>query len=143
MQVPDPAPARALVWAGIACAALVSAGAPGPAPTVSVARAAAGGCVLVAGNAPESAGACSCADWPGRLRLLFGGRVPLTAPVHDLQAVPGIGPVRARAIVAERERGGRFANLEALTRVRGIGAVTVERVRPWLDSRGACAAQGS
>ncbi len=140
MRVPDPAPARLLVWAGIACASLAAARAPGPSPVVSVARDAADGCALAAGGDVRP---CPCPEWPGRLRLLFGGRVPLGAAMHDLEAVPGIGPVRARAIVEERERGGRFENVGALVRVRGIGAATVERLRPWLGARGACEAQAS
>ncbi len=140
MCVPDPAPARLLVWAGVACASLALARAPGPPPAVFVARDAAGGCALAAGS---SARPCPCPEWPGRLRLLFGGRVPLAAAADDLEAVPGIGPVRAGAIVEERERGGRFENVEALARVRGIGPATVERLRPWLGAQDACGAPGS
>lgn len=44
----------------------------------------------------------------------------------------GIGETLARRIVAERETGGAFTSVDDLTRVRGIGPKTVERLRPWL-----------
>ena len=53
-----------------------------------------------------------------------------TATVDELVLLPGIGPVRARAIVADRARRGAFSSVESLSRVHGIGPVTVERVRP-------------
>jgi competence protein ComEA len=46
-----------------------------------------------------------------------------------LELLPGIGPVKARAIVATRESGGRFETIEDLDRVPGIGPRTVERLR--------------
>ncbi len=54
------------------------------------------------------------------------------ATVEQLEALPGIGPARAKAIVRWREEHGRFANLEALSEVRGIGRATLERLRPLL-----------
>jgi competence protein ComEA len=47
----------------------------------------------------------------------------------DLEALPGIGPVLAARIVAERGRGGPFATVDELRRVRGIGPKTLERIR--------------
>jgi len=49
-----------------------------------------------------------------------------------LQAVPGIGPARAAAIVADRAALGPFEDVDALERVRGIGPATVEHLRPFL-----------
>jgi hypothetical protein len=50
----------------------------------------------------------------------------------ELQGLPGIGPVLAQRILAERVRG-PFQSLEDLAeRVRGIGPRTVERLRPWV-----------
>lgn len=57
-----------------------------------------------------------------------------------LEAVPGLGPARSAAIVAEREAGGPYADVDALTRVRGIGPATVERVRPFLAAEPMAAA---
>ena len=69
----------------------------------------------------------------GPARLLFGLRLDLNrADADALQSLPGIGPVRAAAIVGERERR-PFDSLDALVRVRGIGPHTLERLRPWLE----------
>ncbi len=51
------------------------------------------------------------------------------APARHLLLLPGIGPVRARAIVEERVRAGPFARLADLERVRGIGPRTVLGLR--------------
>jgi competence ComEA-like helix-hairpin-helix protein len=51
------------------------------------------------------------------------------ADVLELQALPGIGPALAQRIVAAREEQ-MFTSLEDLVRVRGIGAATIERLRP-------------
>ena len=54
------------------------------------------------------------------------------AGVTALQAVPGIGPTRASAIVADRAAEGPFESVDALDRVTGIGPATVQRLRPFL-----------
>ena len=78
----------------------------------------------------------------GPARLLFGLRLdPNRADATSLETLPGIGPARAAAIVAERQRR-PFASLEALTRVRGIGPGTLEALRPWLEVAGGDALRG-
>ena len=52
-----------------------------------------------------------------------------TARVDELMLLPGIGAVRAAAIVAYREDRGPFGSIDSLTNVPGIGPVTVERLR--------------
>jgi competence protein ComEA len=52
-----------------------------------------------------------------------------TATAVQLEQLPGIGPAKARAIVDDRRRHGRYRSIEDLIRVRGIGAATVERIR--------------
>lgn len=52
------------------------------------------------------------------------------ATVEELTELPGIGPVRAAAIVRLRESRGRFGSVDELLDVRGIGPVTLERLRP-------------
>jgi competence protein ComEA len=70
----------------------------------------------------------------GPARLLFGGRLDAnTARAAWLEALPGIGPARAAALVAERERA-PFCGLEDLARVRGIGPRTLARLGPWLEA---------
>lgn len=51
------------------------------------------------------------------------------ASVAELSALPGVGPVRAQAIVLHRVRHGWFANLDELARVDGIGPETVDALR--------------
>lgn len=50
------------------------------------------------------------------------GPVDLNAATQaDLEALPGIGPTLAAAIIDERERRGGFTSVDDLKRVRGIG----------------------
>ena len=65
---------------------------------------------------------------------------PNDAPVASLIRLPGLGPTRARAIVAHRTTIGRqlrqpapFTQPEDLQQVRGIGPATILAIRPWLD----------
>ena len=48
--------------------------------------------------------------------------------------LPGIGPVLAQRIVAMRERLGRFATLEQLELVKGIGPKRLAAIRPFLET---------
>jgi len=52
-----------------------------------------------------------------------------TASEAELETLPGIGPAKAAAIVAYRERR-PFARIEHLMRVHGIGRATFRRLRP-------------
>ncbi|QEG42560.1 ComEA family DNA-binding protein [Roseimaritima ulvae] len=53
----------------------------------------------------------------------------------ELCLLPGIGPVAAEDIVAEREAGGPYASLDQVAqRVRGIGPKTIAACRPHVDS---------
>ena len=72
---------------------------------------------------------------PGR--LLFGATLDLNrATAATLEVLPGIGPIRAAAIVAARcERS--FASVRDLRRVPGIGPRTLDRVRSSLSVSGA------
>jgi competence ComEA-like helix-hairpin-helix protein len=47
------------------------------------------------------------------------------AGAEELVRLPGVGPVMAARILAERETGGPFASLEDLARVPGVGAARV------------------
>lgn len=53
----------------------------------------------------------------------------------DLVTLPGIGPALAARILEERRRQGRFSRVDDLIEVRGIGAATLERLRPLLEVR--------
>lgn len=66
-------------------------------------------------------------------RLVFGLPIAVnTASLAALESVPGVGPVRAEAILRSRASVGRFESLDQLTRVKGIGPVTVAQIRPFL-----------
>jgi competence protein ComEA len=58
--------------------------------------------------------------------------------VADLIALPGIGPVLASRIVAERTRKGAFCTLRDLQRVRGIGPALLRRLEPHLEALPPC-----
>jgi len=50
------------------------------------------------------------------------------ADAREFALLPGLGPVLAKRIVADREQNGRFAKLQDLSRVHGIGAKTIDRI---------------
>lgn len=52
-----------------------------------------------------------------------------TATVEQLDALPGVGPVTAAAIVAWREANGSFAGVDQLGEVEGIGPARLEKLR--------------
>jgi competence protein ComEA len=52
-----------------------------------------------------------------------------TASVDRLATLPGIGPVKAQAIVVYRGRHGPFASVLDITRVSGIGPSNYETIR--------------
>jgi len=63
-------------------------------------------------------------------RLLLGRPLdPNTAGARALAFVPGLTRPLAEAIVEERRRGGPFAAVEDLRRVRGIGEKRLARAR--------------
>jgi competence protein ComEA len=51
------------------------------------------------------------------------------ATKHDLEGLPGIGPVLAGRIVEYRESRGVFRDVEQLRRVKGIGQKILDRIR--------------
>jgi competence protein ComEA len=53
-----------------------------------------------------------------------------TASAAELEALPGVGPSLAQAIVSERARLGGFRRIDDLRRVRGIGDRRFEQLRP-------------
>jgi competence protein ComEA len=57
-------------------------------------------------------------------------KVDLNAAGRDrLETLPGIGQVKAQAIIAYREQHGRFTSVDELLNVPGIGPATLERLR--------------
>lgn len=59
-----------------------------------------------------------------------------TASEQQLRTVKGIGPVKARAILAYRTKYGSFHSLSDLRKIKGFGAKTVARLAPGLSISG-------
>ena len=55
-----------------------------------------------------------------------------TATQAQLETLPGIGPVKAQAILAWRAANGGFANANQLLQVNGIGQKTLEGLLPYI-----------
>lgn len=55
-----------------------------------------------------------------------------TATSDALMSLPGIGPKLAQAIIDYREAHGPFQSLDALLRVKGIGAKRLKKISPLL-----------
>ena len=51
------------------------------------------------------------------------------AEVWLLEALPGIGEVRAQAIIDYRQQNGQFRNINELINVEGIGTATYEKIK--------------
>ena len=75
----------------------------------------------------------ACSRLPATMLLTLGLPLALNrASAGDLEELPRVGRTLARRIVEERARRGGFHRLEELLAVRGIGAATLRRLRPWL-----------
>lgn len=71
----------------------------------------------------------------GAVALALGWPLDLNrAGATDLEALPGVGPSLARAIVADREANGPFCSIEALDRVAGVGPAFLEKHAPQLKA---------
>jgi competence protein ComEA len=57
------------------------------------------------------------------------------ATAEELTRLPGVGPVIAARILESRERRGRFGGLDDLRQVKGLNAITLERLRPLVTIR--------
>ena len=52
-----------------------------------------------------------------------------TASAEEMESLPGIGEVKARAIVDYREKNGRFGSTDEVVNVDGIGPTTYKRIK--------------
>jgi len=73
--------------------------------------------------APGGSGGTSSASSRGPVDLN-------TASESELESLPGIGPTLAQAIIDYRTTHGRFASVDELGDVRGIGPARLEQLRP-------------
>ena len=59
-----------------------------------------------------------------------GSRINInTATFQELQTLRGIGPTMAQRIIEYRQTSGRFATVDDLTNVKGVGEKTLEKIR--------------
>lgn len=52
-----------------------------------------------------------------------------TATQSELEAVKGIGPAKAKAIVEHRQKSGAYKSVDDLTKVKGFGKASVDKLR--------------
>ena len=141
---PAPAPTKTLVFVEVV-GAVPRPGVhtfPAP-PTLLEALAKAGGPpIAIPANPTLASGGRVEIDKAGRYRLSrMAGPQLLTlglainlneATQEDLEALPGIGPVLARRIIAYRQQHGPFARIDDLGKVSGLGPKNLENLRPYL-----------
>ena len=65
-----------------------------------------------------------------------------TATVDELDAVKGIGPGKAKAIVDYRSKNGPFKSVDDLKEVKGFGEKSIAKLRGELSAADAPAAPG-
>ena len=56
-----------------------------------------------------------------------------TAGLEKLVKLPGVGPVKAQAIIEYRDNIGKFESINEITNVKGIGEATLAKLLPYLE----------
>ena len=52
-----------------------------------------------------------------------------TATQSELEAIRGVGPAKAKAIISYRDANGAFKSVQELDKVKGFGKASVEKLR--------------
>lgn len=62
-----------------------------------------------------------------------------TATQSELEAIRGVGPAKAKAIISYRDANGAFKSVQELDKVKGFGKATIEKLQGELtvDTTGA------
>lgn len=82
-------------------------------------------------TAPSSAAPTDTGGAPGAASPGDAGKVNLnTATSEELQTIKGVGPATAQKILDYRAAHGRFTSVDELLKIDGIGAKTLEKIRP-------------
>jgi len=69
--------------------------------------------------------------------LAWAGGIDINkATIAELDTLPGIGPAKAQAIVDHRTQNGKFASIDQITNVTGIGPATFENIRALITTSG-------
>jgi competence protein ComEA len=91
----------------------------------------------------EASGGLQTEADPGGLQLHIASTLSPTdvqkvdinrAPLWLLEALPGIGEVKARAIIDYRQKIGRYVNIEQLTEVSGITRGVFEKIKDYITT---------
>ena len=89
------------------------------------------GSSVSSGSAAASGSAPASGPAPGSTKPKGGEVVDLnTATAEQLDALPGVGPVTAAAILAWRQAHGGFTSVDQLADVDGIGPARLDKLRP-------------
>ncbi|RYQ11203.1 DNA-binding protein [Bifidobacterium pseudolongum subsp. globosum] len=87
-----------------------------------------------AGTMPDASSQPTASE-PATIESTFTPVDLNTASQAQLESVKGIGPVTAANIIAYRASAGRFTSVDELLNVQGIGAKTLEKIRPYVGVR--------
>jgi competence protein ComEA len=88
------------------------------------------GSSVASGSTPVSGAPGPAAPVSGSVKPKAGEVLDLnSATVEQLDALPGVGPVTAAAIVSWRQANGRFTSVDQLADVDGIGPARLDKLR--------------